>query len=252
MSTQPSEASAADWCPPGWVRGSFAHGEHEHAFYVSDEGGAPRPSVLLMHEFPGISDHLVKLGDRLAKDFRVVVPSIFGRDGTPSAMNSVRQLCVRREVHILAADGVSRSVDWLRDLVDEHVAEGPGRPYGVVGMCFTGNFALALAVDPRVRAAVVAQPALPILPRRLGLSARDRDRLSEREDLEVQGYRFREDRMSPAAKLVVAQDLLGSSRMRVFPLDEPDPKKHSTLTGDDRSPEAIEAVRTFLLRRLAV
>ena len=125
-----------------------------------------------MHEFPGISENLRQLADILAEDFRVVVPSIFGRDGTPTAMDSVRQLCVRREVHILASDGVSRSVDWLRDLVDEHVAEASVRPYGVIGMCFTGNFALALAVDPRVRAAVVAQPALPVLPRRLGLSPR--------------------------------------------------------------------------------
>ena len=66
----------------------------------------------------------------------------------------------------------------------------------------------------------------------------------------MHGYRFRDDRMSPRAKLVVAQDLLGPTRMRVFPLDEPDPKKHSTLTGESRSLTAIAAVRAFLVDRL--
>ena len=36
---------------------------------------------------------------------------------------------------------------------------GPG--VGVVGMCFTGNFALAMAVDDVVLAPVLSQPSLP-------------------------------------------------------------------------------------------
>lgn len=206
--------------------------------------------MLLLHEFPGVSDNLVALADELAEDFRVVVPSILGRDGNPTAMDSLRQLCVRREVHLLAKHGASRSVEWLRDFVDAHVAPASDRPYGVIGMCFTGNFALALAVDPRVRAAVVAQPATPAAPKQLGLSHEDRNRLAHRTDLVVHGYRFRRDCTSPAAKLTAAEELLGAERMRVFPLDTPDATKHSTLTGRWRSEEAIAAVRAFLGERL--
>jgi dienelactone hydrolase len=241
-----------EWCPEGWDRGTFEHGDHSHAFYVIDHGGtdAALPSVLLMHEFPGIADHLVELANTLSADFRVVVPSIIGRDGSPTALDSARQLCVRREIHALADGGVSSSATWLRDFAEEHVAERSDRPYGVIGMCLTGNFALALAVDPRVRGAVVAEPAMPARPSGLGLSAEDRTALRERIDLRVQGYRFRRDCLSPASKLVAAQELLGAERMRVFTLTSPDETKHSTLTRRWRSEAAIENVRGFLLERL--
>jgi dienelactone hydrolase len=241
-----------EWCPEGWERGSFAHGDHSHAFYVIDHGGteAALPSVMLMHEFPGISEHLVELANVLSADFRVVVPSIIGRDGSPTGFDSARQLCVRREIHALAGDGVSSSAQWLRGFADEHVARRSDRPFGVIGMCLTGNFALALAVDPRVRGAVVAEPAMPARPSGLGLSSQDRTALRQRLDLRVQGYRFRRDCLSPASKLVAAQELLGPERMRVFTLTSPDETKHSTLTGQWRSEAAIESVRGFLRERL--
>lgn len=242
----------ADWCPDGWAKDHYVHGDHSHAYYVVDHGkdAGERPSVLLLHEFAGISQNLVELADTLAEDFRVVVPSIFGRDGDPTAFDSVRQLCVRREVHILAYDGISRSVEWLRDFAEKHVATEAGRPWGVIGMCFTGNFALALAVDARVKAAVVAEPALPLQPSGLGLSSEDRARLTVRTDLKVQGYRFRRDCMSPAGKLRAAQELLGSERMKIFTLDEPRTTAHSVLTGRWRNDSAIAGVRAFLGDRL--
>jgi hypothetical protein len=206
---------------------------------------------MLMHEFPGISGDLVELADTLAQDFRVVVPSIFGRDGAPQAGDSLKQICVRREVYVLARHRVSAAVGWLRDFADEHVARGRNEPYGVIGMCFSGNFALALAVDPRVAAAVLAQPSLPVWPCALGLSPEDRQTLQNRTDLRVQGYRFRRDRISPPAKLNTALELLGPEKMRVFQLSEPDERKHSTLTGCCRNEEAIAGIRSFLTERLA-
>lgn len=247
-------ATAQEWCPDGWDRGTFAHGGHSHAFYVVDRStaDAPSPSVMLMHEFPGISEHLVALGNTLAEDFRVVVPSIVGRDGSPTMLDSTRQLCVRREVHVLARDGVSTSVGWLRDFAHEHVALSTGRSFGVIGLCLTGNFALALAVDPRVAGAVVAEPAgMPVRPSGLGLSDDDRTALQHRVGLQVQGYRFRRDCLSPASKLTAAQELLGDERMRVFTLTTPNQSKHSTLTGEWRSDAAIANVRAFLRERLA-
>ena len=251
MTTRSPESELRPWCPPGWDRGTFPHDNHQHPFFTVDRTGTDdAPRVLLMHELPGIDDNLVAYADDLARDFRVFVPSIVGRPGAASPALIMKQICVRREVHILARDGVSRSVGWLRDFVDAHVAAG-GRSYGVIGMCFSGNFALALAVDPRVPAAVVAEPAQPIGRRALGLSPTDAADLASRDGLCARGYRFRDDLGSPPGKLQAAQDLLGSDRMKVFTLDEPNPRKHSVLTGRDASPWAIADVREFLIDRLS-
>ena len=250
MPDHTATAELVPWCPPGWERGTFPHAGHRHPFFIVDRTereAAPR--VLLLHEMPGIDDNLVAYANDLARDFRVFVPSIIGRPGKVSPALLAKQICVRREVHILARDGVSRSVGWLRDFAAQHVADDSGS-YGVIGMCFSGNFALALAVDPRVAAAVVAEPASPVGKRALGLSVTDASSLRAREGLCVQGYRFRDDPASPPGKLQAAQDLLGSDRMQVFTLDEPDPKKHSVLTGGSASRAAIAGVRAFLQERL--
>ena len=132
------------------------------------------------------------------------------------------ELCVRREVETLRTGRDSKAVPWLRRLLTDVVRDG--RPCGVVGMCMTGGFALALAVDPAVRAAVVAQPAVPLyqlgtrvpLPGKerrkadLGLSPATQDMLRSRlrDDpacLRARGYRFSADPLSPAERLQSAE-----------------------------------------------
>lgn len=241
-----------DWPPQGWSAGGFEHGDHRHAYYVvGDDPVRSRPSVLLLHEFPGISQNLVELAETLASDFRVVIPSIVGRDGDPSSFDSLKQVCIRREVRFFAREGVSSSVGWLRDFADLHVADAADSRYGVIGMCMSGNFALALAVDPRVKAVVIAQPAIPVRPSGLGLSDADRTSLAARDDLRVHGYRFAKDLMSPRAKLCAGEKLLGTDRMQTFELREPRAREHSTLTGRWKSEPAIAAVTAFLNERLA-
>jgi dienelactone hydrolase len=242
------------------------HGGHDHAYYTIDRGPAGTASVMLMHEFPGISGYLVEFAEQLADHFRVVVPSIVGRDGDPRALGSVAQLCVRREVHAFKTGATSPAVPWLRHLLETQVSRG--EPCGVIGMCLSGGFALALSVNPVVRAAVVAQPATPAsrlgpipLPSRrnraadLGLSSADRQQLAQRAgagptDLCARGYRFAQDRLSPPEKLAAARRLMGEAAMTVVTLDEPDPTKHSTLTGCDRNQAAILEVTEFLCARL--
>jgi dienelactone hydrolase len=252
------------WLPDGWHRATFVDPEgHEHIYYEVAPA-EPVGSVLLMHEFPGISDHLVRFANTLAVDFRVIVPSIVGRDGRASLVGSVAQLCIRREIHVFATGRSSPVVTWLRALADQVVARGE-RPYGVVGMCMTGGFALAIAVDSRVQATVVAQPALPFsrigpipLPGRarreadLGLSTEDRQRLRDRVEADdglcVRSYRFRDDQTSPAARMDTLETLLGDA-VHVTTLVEPRPDGHSTLTRD-RNEAAVAEVRAFLRDRL--
>ena len=69
------------------------------------------------------------------------------------------QVCVAREVTKLA-DPTSPVVRWLRPLAASAYRECGGPGVGVVGMCFTGGFALATALEPSVVASVVSQPAM--------------------------------------------------------------------------------------------
>ena len=71
-------------------------------------------------------------------------------------------LCVRREFNAWAADKSSPVVDWLRALARKAHADCGGRGVGAVGMCFTGNFALAMMTEPSMVAPVLSQPSLPI------------------------------------------------------------------------------------------
>lgn len=239
--------SSPSWPPAGWVRDAYSHGDHEHAFYrVGFEPGREKPRVLLLHELPGIRSTIESFVQRLSARFVVTVPSIVGRDGTADWGETLRHICIRREVHAIAAGSVSRDVEWLKDFIEKHVVEGDS-PFGVIGMCFSGNFALALAVDPRVKAAVVAEPVLPLWPPALGLSRDDQRALRERDDLQVRGYRFAKDCMSPAVKLISARRLLGGARAQVTTLPG---RGHSTLTAD-ADEDALDSVETFLAERLA-
>jgi dienelactone hydrolase len=85
-------------------------------------------------------------------------------------------------------------------------------------MCFTGGFALAMAVEPSVTAAVLSQPALPApMGRRrraaLGLDAPDLTRVKDRtkDDLRVLGLRFTADRGCPAERFQTLRRELGES-----------------------------------------
>ena len=91
-------------------------------------------------------------------------------------------------------------VDWLRALSRKVHAECGGRGVGAVGMCFTGNFALAMT-EP----SVVARRAVPNRRCRSGLAAPEaaigvspeeiavaKRRFAE-EDLTMIGLRFRGD-----------------------------------------------------------
>jgi hypothetical protein len=113
----------------------------------------------------------------------------------------------------------------------------------------TGNFALALAINPRVTAAVVAEPAVPIWPSSLGLSTDEREQLRNRTDLCVRGFRFTNDWKSPKAKLTAAKALLGDAII-VEPLSPPPKGSHSTLTGRSADPSAVATVLDFLNDRL--
>ncbi len=85
-------------------------------------------------------------------------------------------------------------------------------------MCLTGNFALALMVDPAVMAPVLSQPSLPFGVTRahraaLHLSDRDLEVVKQRakEGCSVLGLRFTADLMCPGERFETLRRELGAA-----------------------------------------
>lgn len=197
----------------------------ERAVYVAGVG----PAVIVLHEMPGIGAHLLRFA-RWVRDagFTVYVPSLFGVDGTdPSAeagRDVFRRACVSAEFRALGAGATSPISAWLRALARRAHDECGGKGVGAVGMCFTGNFALSMMLEPSMLAPVVSQPSLPFdVPSGLEIAPHDlaviRARL-EQEDLSVLAYRFDGDRYCTAARFDSYANALGKRFVgRVLPDD---------------------------------
>ncbi|MFL6699785.1 MAG: dienelactone hydrolase family protein [Vitreoscilla sp.] len=185
------------------------------------------PAVIVMPETPGISPHLARFA-RWVRDagFSVWMPSLFGRDGAvpdvEEAVATFRRTCVSAEFRKLAADQASPITQWLRGLARIAHAECGGPGVGAIGMCFTGNFALTMMLEPAVLAPVLCQPSMPLEdasalesgPEEL---AAVRTRL-EREDLTLRAYRFAGDRFCTAQRFAAYSAALGDRfEARVLP-----------------------------------
>ncbi|EWT04836.1 dienelactone hydrolase, partial [Intrasporangium chromatireducens Q5-1] len=146
-----------------WERSRHTSDGRAFDVYWRGEG----PGVVVIHESPGLTPEVVAFGDDLVDaGFSVALPHLFGSAGLEprpgEAAAVVARLCVSREFALLATGRTTPLAGWLRSLARSlhESAGGPG--VGVVGMCVTGGFALAMMVDPVVVAPVLAQPATPL------------------------------------------------------------------------------------------
>jgi dienelactone hydrolase len=191
--------------------------------YVAGSG----PAVIVMSEMPGISPHVARFA-RWVRDagFTVYMPSLFGRDGAVPGVEEgaavFQRACVSAEFRALASNQSSPVTQWLRALARRAHQQCGGPGVGAIGMCFTGNFALTMMLEPAVLAPVLSQPAPPLNdPAGLEIAPEDikaiRDRL-EREDLTVLAYRFEGDRFCRAERFVAYATALGDRFVgRVLP-----------------------------------
>ncbi|MGW0770068.1 dienelactone hydrolase family protein [Streptomyces sp. NPDC002676] len=193
--------------------------------YVAGTG----PGVILMPEMPGISPDVARFARWVRHaGFRVYLPSLFGVDGayptTEAGEAVVRRACVSAEFRAFAGGGTSPVVAWLRGLARIAHADCGGPGVGAVGLCFTGNFALTMALEPAVIAPVVNHPSLP-LDDPGGLEIGDEDAAAlaeriERDGLKVLAYRFDNDRWCTGQRFAAYQALLGEAfDGRVLPGD---------------------------------
>ncbi|MCH2169356.1 dienelactone hydrolase family protein [Myxococcota bacterium] len=166
-------------------------------------------AVVIMHEIPGITPPVAEFARRVADDgFKVYMPLMFGTPGKGMtagyAFGQMARACISREFSVLSRNESSPITNWLRGLCREAFAECGGRGVGAIGMCLTGNFALALMVDECVMAPVLSQPSLPfpVSPshrKSLHLSGEDLAVVKRRtqEGCGVLGLRFTHDPMCP-------------------------------------------------------
>ncbi len=180
----------------------FEHESRRLTVFRRGEG----PAVVIMHEVPGISAEVLRFARKVVDaGFTVFLPHLFGILGSrTNELNRVRELaklCVSREWHVLAENRSSPIADWLRALARHVHQEIGGRGVGAVGMCVTGNFALAMTLDQEVVAPVMAHPSfpLPISGRKAAAlhvtpeTLQNARRRVAEEDLKVLGLRFKGD-----------------------------------------------------------
>ncbi|HEY4997012.1 MAG TPA: dienelactone hydrolase family protein [Solirubrobacteraceae bacterium] len=191
--------------------------------HVSGRG----PGVIVMAEMPGISPHVARFS-RWVRDagFTVYMPSLFGRDGAVPEVQEgtavLQRACVSKEFRAFAANSSSPVTQWLRSLARLAHEECGGPGVGAIGMCFTGNFALSMMLEPAMLAPVLSQPSLPLDdPAGLEISSEElaevRERL-EREQLTVMAYRFSGDRHCRAERFAAYSQALGERFVgRVLP-----------------------------------
>jgi dienelactone hydrolase len=182
--------------------------------HVSGSG----PAVIVMTEMPGISPHVARFSRWVREaGFTVYMPSLFGRDGAVPTVEEgtavFQRACVSAEFRALAANKSSPVTQWLRSLARLAHEECGGPGVGAIGMCFTGNFALSMMLEPAMLAPVLAEPTLPLDdPAGLEIAPEEltavRERL-EREDLTVMAYRFKGDRFCRAERFAAYSDALG-------------------------------------------
>ncbi len=176
------------------------------------------PGVILLTEMPGITYFVARFARRVRDaGFTVFLPQMFGEPGRPMSngymMGSLARACISAEFRAFSANRSSPITDWLRQLAAAVHPECGGEGVGALGMCFTGNFALSMMLEPAVLAPVLSQPSLPLL-RKGGLHiapdelAQVKERL-EREDLVVLGYRFQGDKLCRAERFQAYRDALG-------------------------------------------
>jgi dienelactone hydrolase len=232
------------------------------------------PAVIVIAEIPGITPKVAEFARRVAAlGCTATLPHLFGDPGaeptTGLVVRTISSACVSREFTVLALRKTSPITVWLRQLAraEHERCGGPG--VGVVGMCLTGGFALAMMVDDEVVAPVLSQPSLPFpVSRRhkadLGISDTDLARVKERvaEGACVLGLRFTGDPACPPDRFERLRQELGDGFIGVE-LDSSvgnphgHPKHaHSVLTEhlDDRpgtpTRDALDQVLAFFSERL--
>jgi len=228
----------------GFTKTSFRAQGKSRDVYSTGTG----PAVIVIAEIPGITPKVAEFARMVAGiGCTAVMPHLFGEPGaSPTAgliAKTLGPICVSREFSLLALRKTSPVTKWLRALAAHEHEQCGGPGVGVVGMCLTGGFALAMMVDQVVLAPVLSQPSLPFpLGKRrkadIGISDEDLAKVKERvaSGTCLLGLRFTDDPFCFPARFETLRRELGDGFVAVEIDSSPDnphghPKNaHSVLT----------------------
>ncbi len=231
--------------------------EATHDVYEKGDG----PVVVIIQELPGIGQETLRLANAfLKKGFKVVMPHLFGPLGkTSMAGNLVRVLCMHKEFRVLSTNQSSPVVNWLKALCRRVKEQNKVNGVGVIGMCLTGNFAIALMADEAVLAGVASQPSLPIHKGSgLHLSQEEIDTIKGRLDEHgpMKAFRFEKDGLCPAARFEALDKTFNGDGKKRIELETLPGKGHAVLTihfNDERghpTKQALEKVLGYFSEKL--
>lgn len=255
----------------GWRQQPFTGAGLTHPVFRKGSG----PGVVLLPELPGIIPAVMSLAERLvAAGFTVAVPSLTGTPGRPISAaylaQTVPKMCVSGEFRAFAKRAARPIAEYVRALARQLHDDVGGPGVGVIGMCFSGGFALAAAVEPAVLAPVVSQPGIPFpigsaRKSDIGMSDGERDVVARRardEGLCALGLRFSNDSVAPAERFAAMAQALGEGWRTVVIDSSPGnphgiaPRAHSVLSSDyvdepgHPTVAAYDTVVEFLRERL--
>tara|TARA_R110000824_G_scaffold118960_19_gene272649 strand:- start:68774 stop:69556 length:783 start_codon:yes stop_codon:yes gene_type:complete len=253
-----------------YTQTEFTHEGETKPVYVRGQG----PAVIVIHEIPGITPNVVRFADWVVDaGFRVYMPLLVGQAGRdvtiPYVLKSMATICIRREFHVMASHRSSPVTDWLRGLARYAHEEAGGKGVGAVGMCFSGNFALSMMMEPALMAPVLSQPSFPFplgdaRKAALHVTPAELDNLKIRcaKGDKVLGLRFKGDKSSPPERFDTLRRELGDAFEGIEIEDKhrnpnsKTPSAHSVLTEDlidkDGEPtkDAAKRVVDFFVERL--
>ena len=255
----------------GFDQRTFTHKGKTKPVYWRGNG----PGVVIIHEIPGITPQVADFGRRVAEaGYTAVLPHLFGTPNKPFsnsyALGQMARACISREITVLARKQASPITNWLRALCRDVHRQCGGPGVGALGMCLTGNFALALMVDESVMAPVLSQPSLPFpvsTSRRAAIALSDADlaKVKERTAVgcSVLGLRFTQDSFVPPERFQTLRRELGDGFEAIEidsspgnPHDIPQ-SAHSVLTNDlvdeegHPTRQALNRVLQFFEQRLS-
>ncbi len=179
------------------------------------------PAVIVISEMPGITPQVAQFGRTVAAaGFSVYMPHLFGEVMRPMTqgytLREVARACISREFRAFASHASSPIVDWLRALGNDAHREQGGKGVGAVGMCFTGNFALAMMLGTKMLAPVLSQPSLPLAFDKAGLHVSDAEiaaakQLIAEDGARILGLRFLGDPVCRAERFQRLSETFGEA-----------------------------------------
>jgi dienelactone hydrolase len=179
----------------------------------------PGPAVLFLHEVPALTPRCLALAQVIAsRGFKVYAPRLFGAKPTPrrepmglraflANTHGLLSACLDGPFSCLSQQYTGPIVNQIVSLSAQIHALDKDRPMGVIGLCISGSLALAVASHPWIGAAVVGQPALPLVAlsqkakRAIPVDAELAALKGRRVPVPVLALRFSEDKLSPRPRM---------------------------------------------------